>query len=294
MQLIGGNNKEWLPEELKRIVKKTELGDATTLDWAVAEDETLIPAIGKRKPGKKQKAEHSTFAIEQSLSLFGSSGGGSRYRNRKLISPQDIIDTAAPAGGPKTIQHAAPLPLGSLSSFAGGCEKRCNDPKSFHYTATGKDVTVYIVDGVRTCRQPHSVLLLRFAYSDFLTAQLNSRGLPHCTVSSQTERVRCADGGGPRGVQGHGHRRLAHQRGPPLLGLRQGQRGADVRGRSRHARGRARRGLRERRCQGRRDRLWCEPLRAPPVRTPHVCLRLGWACGGAPPTGLSVGAEPKM
>lgn len=94
---------------------------------------------------------HSTFAIEQSLNLFGSSGGGSRYRNRKLISPQDIIDTAAvAAGGPKTIQHDAPLPLGSLSSFAGGCEKRCNDPKSFHYTATGKDVTVYIVDGVRT------------------------------------------------------------------------------------------------------------------------------------------------
>lgn len=143
--MIGGNNKEWLPGEVKRIVGKLKLTEAATLDWSVAEDENLIPAIGKRKPGASKNNKHSSFAIEQTLRLFGDS----RYRNRKLISPQDdVIDSAGPAAGGKLIQHGAHLPLGSLSSFAGGCEKRCNDPTQFHYTATGKGVTVYIVDGV--------------------------------------------------------------------------------------------------------------------------------------------------
>jgi hypothetical protein len=149
LQLIGGNNKEWLPGEVKRIVGKLKLTEAASLGWSVAEDENLIPAVGKRKPGASKNNKHSNFAIEQSLRLFQNS----RYRNRKLISPQDTIDMAGPAGspgGPKAIQHEAPLPLGALSSFAGGCEKRCNDPTQFHYTATGKDVTVYIVDGVRS------------------------------------------------------------------------------------------------------------------------------------------------
>ena len=50
------------------------------------------------------------------------------------------------------LQHDAPIFLGSLSSWAGGCTTRCNDPATFRYIATGEGVTVYIVDGVRSIK----------------------------------------------------------------------------------------------------------------------------------------------
>lgn len=143
LQLIGGNNKEWVPDEIKRIVKKLKFREAYSLDWRAASDESLIHAVGKRRQGAAKKPKHSWFANEQAVQLFKHN----RYRNRKLIAPQDGV-RAAPAGLGLTIQHDAPLFLGTLSSYAGGCEKRCNNPATFMYSSTGSGVTVYIVDGV--------------------------------------------------------------------------------------------------------------------------------------------------
>ena len=56
-----------------------------SLDWRVAEDSKLIQPIGKRKPGVDKRKKRSYFAVEQQTKLFSQA----RYRNRKLITPQD-------------------------------------------------------------------------------------------------------------------------------------------------------------------------------------------------------------
>jgi hypothetical protein len=157
VQLVGGNNKEWLPQEVKRIVDKLNLSEAEAFEWRVAEDKELTSPVTIRKQGAGKKKVHSMFAVEQQTKLFT---GSSRYKNRKL-SPQDTSSNdrgwgsssgsqeIIPQSSMDKIQHNAPLYLGTLSSFAGGCVERCNDPKQFKYTSEGTDVTIYIVDGVR-------------------------------------------------------------------------------------------------------------------------------------------------
>lgn len=149
VQLVGGNNKEWLPEEVARIVKQLKMSEAANLKWRAAEDETLLMPETKRKPGRDKKARHSSFAVEQQTKLFSQSRyGSSRNDDRSYRTRGGVEDQAGPA---PQIQHDSPIFLGSLSSFAGGCVERCNSPDTFKYSETGEGVTVYVVDGVRTC-----------------------------------------------------------------------------------------------------------------------------------------------
>ena len=75
--------------------------------------------------------------------------GGDRSWGSKGGKQGDIITVESQAQLDR-MQHDAPLYLGTLSSFANGCVERCNDPRTFHYRSAGTDVTVYIVDGVRS------------------------------------------------------------------------------------------------------------------------------------------------
>ena len=86
------------------------------------------------------------------------------------------------------LQHDAPIFLGSLSSWAGGCTTRCNDPATFRYIATGEGVTVYIVDGVRTYKL--TLLVISFDVDlvvDWTVASLEARsGTAHELAHSIT------------------------------------------------------------------------------------------------------------
>lgn len=130
-------------------MKQLKLSEAYNLQWRAAEDETLLMPETKRKPGRDKKAKHSTFAIEQSMNLFGASRYGSSRSDRTYgrRGGRDVEDQAA---SPEKIQHDAPIFLGSLSAFAPACVERCNSPDTFKYKDTGEGVTVYVVDGVRT------------------------------------------------------------------------------------------------------------------------------------------------
>eukprot|EP00892_Ulva_mutabilis_P011013 jgi/Ulvmu1/8284/UM041_0096.1 len=141
-QLLDDNNIEWLPDEITRVAAKLHLEGAAQIQWKSAADVALDETETKKMPGKVDGKKHSWFAQEQKRTLFDRT----RFRNpRKLISPERVPQTAAVL--PIVIQHDAPLPLASLSAYAGGCIARCNDPRKFIYSHSGEDVTIYIVDG---------------------------------------------------------------------------------------------------------------------------------------------------
>ena len=150
LQLLNDNEEGWLPEEVARIVKKLRLDGDSGIQWRAAADVPLIDIAGKKKDPKKG-SNHSWFGKEQQMELFTSRKWGSEQsrkidRSRKLIAAQSV-----PKNGEAietTIQHDAPLPLGFLSAYAGGCAARCNDPTKFSYGSDGTGVVVYIVDGV--------------------------------------------------------------------------------------------------------------------------------------------------
>lgn len=143
MQLLDDNNIEWLPDEIVRVAAKLQLDKAAQVQWRSAADVLLGEMESKKMPGKVDGKKHSWFGQEQKRTLFDKR----RFRNaRKLISPERVPQAAAVL--PIIIQHGAPLPLASLSAYAGGCIARCNDPSKFVYSHSGEDVTIYIVDGV--------------------------------------------------------------------------------------------------------------------------------------------------
>ena len=151
MQLIGGNNKEWVPDELKRIVKKIKIHGAGNIEWGVADDMEVLGSTGRKgRRATGPRTHHSWFSKEQNMELFK----GGKYqatgfgRNRKLAATQDAPETGAD-GSSVVLQHDAPLPLGILSSHVGNCDELCHNPTTYQYSSTGDGVTVYIVDGVR-------------------------------------------------------------------------------------------------------------------------------------------------
>ena len=46
------------------------------------------------------------------------------------------------------VQHDAPVALGALSTYAGGCKRKCRSDANYYYSATGMGVDIYVVDGV--------------------------------------------------------------------------------------------------------------------------------------------------
>lgn len=141
---MDDNNIDWLPDEVARLAAKLHFDGAAQMQWKSASDVLLDEIETKKMPGRVDGRKNTWFAEEQKRTLFDRR----RYRNpRKLISPQNVPQT--PAVFPVVIQHDAPLPLASLSAYAGGCTARCNDPTKFIYSHSGEDVTIYIVDGVR-------------------------------------------------------------------------------------------------------------------------------------------------
>jgi hypothetical protein len=147
MQLMNGNEEAWLPEEIRRIVKKLKIEGATGVQWKAAADTPLLSVHGQKKQAKLEGKVHSWFGKEQPVQLFK----GRRWSNdpRHLISA-DAVGNGNGNGNVREVivQHDAPLPLGSLSAYQGGCVARCKDPKTFSYSSAGQDVTIYIVDGV--------------------------------------------------------------------------------------------------------------------------------------------------
>jgi hypothetical protein len=182
VQLMGGNNREWLPEELKRVVEKVGVKGGDLLDWLSAADEPLSDHAGKKRHLKQRRTTRSWFGKEERRELFGgadghggASGAGAigaskrAGRVRKLIGNDGWSGFGGGGSGGNggggsggnvgvgrnmLVQHGAPLALGALSAFAGGCKARCNDPNRFVYHATGKGVTIYVVDGVRAPPAP--------------------------------------------------------------------------------------------------------------------------------------------
>ena len=145
VQLLDDNNIDWLPDEITRLAAKLHFDGVASVQWKSASDVALDEMETRKRPGKVDGRKHSWFAQEQQRTLFDKR----QYRNpRKLVSPQHVPQ--APTVLPIMIQHGAPLALASLSAYAGGCTERCNDPSKFIFTHSGEDVTIYIVDGVRT------------------------------------------------------------------------------------------------------------------------------------------------
>lgn len=137
---------------MARIAKKLRLDASSGIQWRAAADVPLIDISGKKKNPQKGR-NHSWFGKEEKIELFkkrkwGSSKIGQMDRSRQLIAAQSVLSQSG--GGGDTIQHDAPLPLGFLSAYAGGCAARCNDPTKFTYGSDGDGVMVYIVDGVRS------------------------------------------------------------------------------------------------------------------------------------------------
>lgn len=151
LQLLNDNEEGWLPEEVTRIVKKLRLDGDSGIQWRAAADVPLIDIAGKKKNPKNGK-NHSWFGKEQQVDLFTSRKWGAGETSKLDRSRQLIAAQSAPKTGhaiETTIQHEAPPALGFLSSYAGGCAARCNDPTKFAYENDGTGVTIYIVDGVR-------------------------------------------------------------------------------------------------------------------------------------------------
>ena len=69
MQLVGGNNAEWIPDEVKRIVSKLGMKEAESLEWRVGEDRELLTPVTEKKKGSG-KRKKSLFAVEQQTKLF--------------------------------------------------------------------------------------------------------------------------------------------------------------------------------------------------------------------------------
>jgi hypothetical protein len=151
VQLLNDNEEGWLPEEVSRIVKKHNLDGGSGVQWRSSGDNPLIDIVGKKKNPQTNSKRQSWFAKEQQVELFKNRKWGSGKvnhidRSRQLIAAQSVpqIDVSIET----TIQHDAPLPLGFMSAYAGGCAARCNDPTKFSYGSDGSGVTIYIVDGV--------------------------------------------------------------------------------------------------------------------------------------------------
>lgn len=151
LQILNEKEEAWLSEEVSRIVKKLRLDGVAGVQWRAAADVPLIDIAGKKKNPNTHRVNHSWFGKEQQVELFksrkwGAGQVGQIDRSRQLIAAQSVSDEGVPVE--TTIQHDAPLPLGFLSAYAGGCAARCNDPSKFTYGSDGTGVTVYIVDGV--------------------------------------------------------------------------------------------------------------------------------------------------
>lgn len=54
------------------------------------------------------------------------------------------------ATGANQVQLQAPVPLSTMSRWSGGCESACQEGALFRYVTTGRGVTIYVVDGVRS------------------------------------------------------------------------------------------------------------------------------------------------
>lgn len=134
-------------------MKKLQLDGDSGIQWRAAADVPLIDIAGKKKNPQNGK-QHSWFGKEQKVELFKSRKWGNAAsgkvgqmdRSRQLIAAQSVPQNGEPIE--TTIQHDAPLPLGFLSAYAGGCAARCNDPTKFSYGSIGSGVNVYVVDGV--------------------------------------------------------------------------------------------------------------------------------------------------
>ena len=152
------------------------------IDWVVVEDRQMFNPSTGRVVSNIPKPFLGYFSFEENIRLFrdeqqireaeyGSSARDEQRAGNLIngtvqdqsvgefvssadmdVSPSElqqgvVADQSSPQAN-VMVQHGSPTALGALSSYAGGCRRKCRSDESYYYSATGGGVDIYVVDGV--------------------------------------------------------------------------------------------------------------------------------------------------